>query len=44
MEDRNDNERGKDVHEDGASGIFGQRVIPSVRFAQAARGVRPDGR
>ena len=32
------------VYGNGTPGVFGQRVLPSLRSAQAARAVRSDGR
>jgi len=44
MEALTDHERVKDnVYEDGAPRIFGQRVLPAVRVAEAALDVRFDG-
>ena len=45
METGPDYERSQNhVYENGTPRVFGQRVLPSLPSAQAARGVRSDGR
>jgi len=45
METGPDYERSKNqVYENETPGVFGQRVLPSLPAAQAARSVRSDGR